>query len=640
MKSEMKVLSKCVFLVLIGLGLGVLFSSGKDHGSSITSGGTRDKTGAAEVWTCSMHPQIKLPKPGPCPLCGMDLILLQVLGDERGERVLAMSHADKKLAEIATLPVERKRVDVPVRLVGKIIMDETKVKTITSWFPYRIDRLFVDYTGIAVREGDHLAEIYSPDLITAQEELLEANRRASEDTQGESPFLKASNSRALESAREKLRLWGLLPSQIREIEERGSTLNHMVINAPVGGTVIHKGVKEGEYAAVGAKIFTIADLRHLWVLLDAYETDLPWIRYGQSVTFQTEAYPGETFQGTITFIDPVLHDASRTVKVRVAVANKDQKLKPEMLVRATVMSHVAQSGRAMAPDLQGKWICPMHPEVIKDRPGPCGICDMDLVPAESLGFTVVNETELPLVVPESAVLRTGKRALVYVMLKDRDRPTYEGREITVGPRTDNFYIVLEGLTEGDEVVVNGNFKIDSALQIQAKPSMMSMPAEEVHPVVSAPAVFRASLTGLYERYFEISEALARDAMPEAVLLFPVLKQALVDVESNALLETAHSATWKKQADVLDGILHAHHGSRTDKELKQVFYDLSQALLQVHTEWGHAAGTYYQMHCPMAMEGRGGEWLQRGREINNPYFGLQMQKCGSVVLELAGQAGAN
>jgi len=217
----------------------------------------------------------------------------------------------------------------------------------------------------------------------------------------------------------------------------------------------------------------------VWVYLDAYESDMMWIRYGQEVEFETEAYPGEVFAGTISFIDPVLNAKTRTVKLRVDVENPDGKLKPEMFVRAVVRAKVAQGGRVMDEAMAGKWICPMHPDVVKDGAGSCDICGMDLVTTESLGYVKVDAPkEAPLIIPASAPLITGKRAVVYVQLRDKEKPTYEGREVVLGPRAGDYYIVKSGLDEGEIVVTKGNFKIDSALQIRAKPSMMNPKPEK------------------------------------------------------------------------------------------------------------------------------------------------------------------
>ena len=233
------------------------------------------------------------------------------------------------------------------------------------------------------------------------------------------------------------------------------------------------------YLDTGTMIYTVADLSKVWVKLDAYESDLVWVRYGQEVEITTEAYPGEIFKDKITFIDPILNEKTRTVKLRVNVDNTDGKLKPQMFVKAIVSSMVAAGGKVMAPEMAGKWICPMHPDVVKETSGSCDICGMDLVTTESLGYVKADTPQqAALVIPVSAALITGKRAVVYVQLPKTEKPTYEGREVMLGPRAGDYYIVESGLTEGELVVTKGNFKIDSALQIQAKPSMMNPQGEK------------------------------------------------------------------------------------------------------------------------------------------------------------------
>ncbi len=429
------------------------------------------------LWTCSMHPQIKLPEPGLCPICNMPLIPLEPGGDDLGEREIRISPYAAKLMEIETTKVRRQFAASEVRMVGKVDYDETRVSYISAWVPGRIDRLFVDYTGIPVKKGEHLAELYSPELLTAQEELLQAVQTQTNLKNSQSTTLTETAQQTIEAAREKLRLWGFTQEQVADIEKRRTPSDHMTIYSPASGIVIHKNAQEGMYVQTGTKIYTIADLSKVWVQLDAYESDLNGLRYGSAVEFTTETYSGETFKGTITFIDPIINSATRTAKVRVIVDNANGKLKPGMFVRAVARPRIAAGGRVMNPDLAGKWISPMHPEIVKDGPGTCDICGMPLVTAESLGY--VNETpeNAPLLIPVTAALKTGKRAVVYVEKPDAEKPTFEGREVRLGARMGDFYVVGEGLTEGERVVTRGNFKLDAELQIQAKPSMMSMPSE-------------------------------------------------------------------------------------------------------------------------------------------------------------------
>jgi Cu(I)/Ag(I) efflux system membrane fusion protein len=426
-----------------------------------------------EWWTCSMHPQIRQPKPGKCPICFMDLIPVKQENIESTERQISFSPEALKLMEIETTAVERKFVEAQIYMVGKVDYDEAKVKYITAWVPGRIDRLYVDFTGIVVSKGDHMVYLYSPELISTQAELLQSLAAQQKIRPESSETISRSTQATLQAAREKLELLGLTKKQIEDIEKTGQPTDHITINAPVGGIVIEKNINQGAYVDTGTKIYTIADLSQVWVKLDAYESDLMWVRYGQEVEFTTEAWPGEIFKGTISFISPTLDPQTRTIKLRVNVSNPDGRLKPEMFVHAVVRSKVAMGGNVMDPNMAGKWICPMHPSVVKKASGQCDICGMDLVTTESLGYVSAKPEQAPLVIPATAPLITGKRAVVYVLLPDPNKPSFEGREVILGARAGDYYIVEGGLAEGDIVVTKGNFKIDASLQIQAKPSMMN-----------------------------------------------------------------------------------------------------------------------------------------------------------------------
>jgi len=427
------------------------------------------------VWTCSMHPQIRQPRPGKCPICFMDLIPIETGATvDVGPAQLVISEEAAKLMAVETAAAQRRAVTMDIRMVGKIDFDETRVKNIAAWVPGRIDRLYVDFTGIAVNKGDHMVELYSPELISAQAELLEGLSTSGNISAESSELVAKTVSATLEATRGKLRLLGLTEKQISEIEASGKPAAHITIYSPISGVVIQKNATEGMYVETGTPIYTVADLSRLWVKLDAYESDLLWIRYGQDVEITTEAYPGEVFKGKITFVDPILNEKTRTVKLRVNVDNAHGKLKPGMLVRAVVHPTVAAGGKVMAPEMAGKWICPMHPDIIQDARGSCSVCGMDLVTTESLGYVRVDAPQqAPLIIPASAPLITGRRAVVYVQVPNAEKPTYQGREVTLGPKVGDYYVVESGLAEGELVVTRGNFKIDAALQIQAKPSMMN-----------------------------------------------------------------------------------------------------------------------------------------------------------------------
>jgi len=469
-----------VFIAGIAIGVAVhwALSPAKGVTQEPASSSMQEQAGEqVDYWTCSMHPQVHAPKPGLCPYCNMKLIPVhKEAGNEMASmREFTTSEAAKALMDIETSEVERKFVEAEIRMVGKVEYDESRLAYITAWVPGRLDQLYVDYTGVSVNKGDHMVYMYSPELLSAQEELLQAIKSSQRVKSDNSEIMRNLTTGTLDAAREKLRLLGLSAEQIAEVEKRGTSNDHITIYAPISGIVVHKNALEGMYVKTGTRIYTVADLNHVWVKLDAYESDLSWLRFGQQVEFTTVSFPGEVFKGTISFIDPVLDPVTRTVKVRVDVPNQDGKLKPEMFVKAIAKANVAAAGKVMDPRLAGKWICPMHPSVIKNGPGKCDICGMPLVKTESLGYVSAGpqDSEKPLVIPVTAALITGTRAIVYVEVPNMDKPTYEGREIVLGPRAGNYYIVRNGLEEGQRVVTKGNFKIDSALQIQAKPSMMT-----------------------------------------------------------------------------------------------------------------------------------------------------------------------
>lgn len=604
----------------------------------------------ASVWTCSMHPQIRMNEPGKCPICFMDLIEVNA-GDDDGlsPEMLSMSANAMALAEIMTQPAERRSVSREVRMVGKVAIDETRLSYITAWVPSRLDRLFVDYTGVSVREGDHMVEVYSPKLIATQQELLQAVRSLEKLADSPVDVLRERQIESVASARERLRLWGLEPSQIDAIIAAGAPLEHVTINSPSSGIVIHKNALQGDYVETGTRIYTIADLSRVWVQLDAYESDLAWLHYGQQVQLASEAWPGEAFIGRISFIDPVLDDRTRTVKVRLNVDNSDGRLKPDMFVRATVEAPMTASGKMIDPELAGLWMCPMHPEVVAPEPDDCSLCGMELAPTSQLGFRGAEPGELPVVIPATAPLVTGKRAVVYIRVPGTERPTFEARPIVLGPRAGDWYVVREGLREGDEVVVKGAFKIDSELQIRARPSMMSpdggapppghqhggspagrslesTPVEPMH----APAVFRQQLGSVLDAYLSAQTALAADDPAAGSEAGSALRSALGTVDMSVLEGDGHMR-WMKDSEILSDAARRLADSAGIDAQRKALRDLTAPLLATLEAFGFErdGDGVAVFHCPMAFDD-GADWLQTGRVTANPYYGDAMLRCGGRV----------
>ncbi|MDN3505464.1 MAG: efflux RND transporter periplasmic adaptor subunit [Rhabdochlamydiaceae bacterium] len=345
--------------------------------------------------------------------------------DESKAPVITLSTTAQKLAQIEVSEVIRKEVIVSTPLYGTVDYDETKLAKVTTWVGGRIDELFVDYLGIKVEKGDPIAIIYSPELITAQSELIQSRKVLNELNESTLKYIKRSSDLTQYAAYKKLQLLGINNDQIEDIIDLGEPKDHLTLYAPISGTVIHLGIQEGMYVETGNNLFAIADLSQLWIICDAYESDLQWIQLGNEVDFTLEAFPGKKFFATVSYIDPFVNQKTRTIRVRLNVANPERLLKPGMFIQA-------------------------NQQTLIDK----------------------FDGERPLVIPISAPLLTGTRAVVYVESPEM-AGEYEGRVIELGPKAGKYFIVKSGLEEGEKVVTNGNFKIDSAMQIEARPSMMS-----------------------------------------------------------------------------------------------------------------------------------------------------------------------
>jgi len=364
------------------------------------------------IWTCAMHPQIRMNAPGKCPICGMDLIPLNTVGAPVDQDAIHLTREAAQLANVLTSIVSRQNPVKEIRLYGKVQADERSLQSQVVYFPGRIEKLMVNFTGESVKKGQTLALIYSPELVSAQQELLEAAKT------------KETQPGIYQAVREKLQLWNLTDSQISAIETSGKVKTKFEVLSTTSGIVISRRVNTGDYVAQGTVLYEVADLSTVWVMFDAYETDLPFLNTGDRLAFTLQALPGETYQGKIIFIDPVVDPVTRVSKVRVEISNQYGKLKPEMFTTGTVQANLA-------------------------------------------GF------KNKLIIPRSAVLWTGKRSIVYVNQPGADEPVFRMRELELGPMLGNSYIVSSGLNEGEEIVTQGAFSIDAAAQLEGKPSMMN-----------------------------------------------------------------------------------------------------------------------------------------------------------------------
>lgn len=400
----------CLFAVG-GIFIGWLFF----HSSSKPIGEKQELAVHAEnttIWTCAMHPQIRMDHPGKCPICAMDLIPVSQSGSSVDPGALHLTKEAAELANVQTSIVSKEKPIKEVRLYGKLQADERLLQSQVAHVSGRIEKLLVNFTGEAVRKGQRLALIYSPELITAQQELLEATQ--TKDLQPD----------VYEAAKDKLRQWKLTEAQIAAVEKSGKVLTNLDVVSTTSGIVTGRRVNDGDYIAKGSVLYDIADLSKVWAMFDAYESDLLFLKQGDRLNFTVQAIPGMTLTGNIIFIDPVIDPVTRVAQVRVEVNNQSGKLKPEMFVTGIVSANLSEYKNKM-------------------------------------------------IIPRSAVLWTGKRSIVYVKLAGSTEPVFKVREIELGPNLGNSYVVENGLGEGEIIVTQGAFSVDAAVQLVGKPSMMN-----------------------------------------------------------------------------------------------------------------------------------------------------------------------
>ena len=344
MKSNIKIILISLATLIAGLALGYLI-----FGANNTSNAPMDEqehqhddsettVGEGEIWTCSMHPQIRQNEPGDCPICGMDLIPLAE-NTSNDPLVLEMTSEAVKLANVQTTVIggSTEVSSQTLRLSGKVQADERLASSQVAHIPGRIEKLYVSFTGEQVRKGQRLADLYSPEMITAQRELLEAKKMTDI-----SPEL-------LAAARDKLRYWKIPDATIEQIEAEGEIRETFPIYADAGGVVTNRRVAVGDYVRQGEVLFDLVNLSRVWVLFDAYEEDLKNIRLGSKIAFTTPAIPNQTFTANVSFIDPVINPQTRVAAIRVEVKNPGGRLKPEMLVYGTLENRQGSSAALTVP---------------------------------------------------------------------------------------------------------------------------------------------------------------------------------------------------------------------------------------------------------------------------------------------------
>ncbi len=461
------IFAACIILFFVALG--VAQKLGWLSTDSATAVAAED---SGKQYICPMMCVPPQNAPGRCPVCGMELVELTDGNGQDDPHAVTIPPAARRVANIQTAIVRQMPISRTIRAIGELTYDESARKTLSAYVDGRVEKLYADYTGVQVTAGDRLALIYSPKLYTSQVSFLLAKRAVDESRSATLQSVIKSNTQLLESSRQRLQEMGMTADQISKLEEAGEADSRVQLSAPISGTVIEKLVAEGQYIKEGQAIYELADLGTVWLMLRLFPEDAAAVRYGQRVAAEIDSLPGEEFVGRVAFIDPNVDPKTRTVGVRVVFPNPDGRLRIGDYAKARVNVPLAfQQGVAIYdPDLANKWISPRHPHVIESAPGDCPLCGIELVPASQFGYADEPvAANLALAVPRDAVLMAAGQSIVYV---ETEPGRFEIRPVVLGSRTGDQIVVLRGVAEGEQVATNGNFLVDSQMQLARKPSLI------------------------------------------------------------------------------------------------------------------------------------------------------------------------
>ncbi|MDQ7918291.1 efflux RND transporter periplasmic adaptor subunit [Mesonia sp. MT50] len=566
-------------IILIGgILLGYLFF-GTSEDNTTTSKHDETVETVEQMWTCSMHPQIMQEEPGDCPICGMDLIEAESGAEGLAMNEIKMTENAMALANIQTTVVgssSSANDNGMLSLSGKIAANEENNSVQASYFDGRIENLNLNYKGQQVKRGQLLASIYAPNLVAAQQELLTA------------ASLKESQPALYKAVRNKLKNWKLSESQINAIESSGKARENFPIYATVSGTVSEVMAREGDYVKQGQPILKVSNLNSVWAQFDAYENQISGLQEGQKIKIMANAYPNKEFDAVVSFIDPLLNNATRTVTVRATLKNTDNLFKPGMFVTGKLEGSTEKASERIS-------------------------------------------------VPSSAVMWTGERSLVYIKTNPNS-PVFEMREVSIGARTGENYVIKDGLTNGDEIVTNGTFTVDAAAQLQGKKSMMNQEKEDksaekmLDMEINLSASFQKKFIEILPPYLEMKDAFVASDAAQVSASAKATLSALKSLKTDELgkMEQSHIS---KTLEMLEAIAQ----SDDLEKQRDHFVILNENIIPIAMNVEKADPVFYVQKCPMANNNNGGMWLSTEKDILNPYYGEAMLTCGSVIDSALGNA---
>ena len=538
-----------------------------------------------QMYTCSMHPWILEPEPGNCPICSMTLIPVDTknLTGQIAIDPVVVQNIGVRIEPIVEGPLER-----VIRTVGTIDYDETRLRDVNLKVSGWIDKLYVDQVGAAAEAGQPLFDIYSPELLEAQDNYLMHWRNRDKGNVGPLSEGSGSDESFLESTRDRLLNKDITEQQIRELEQRGTSSKTLAILSPHTGIVIDKHANEGMAVNPGMRVYRIADLSKVWVMVTLYEYQLPFVTVGQSAVMSLPYVPGQTFEGKVIYVYPYLDQATRQVKVRLEFDNPTGLLKPGMFTNIELHSRLAEQ-RTLAP--------------------------------------------------RSAIIDTGAEQTAFVSLGEGK---FESRTVQLGVETgDGTVEILDGLKVGEMVVTSGQFLLDSEAKMRdARAKMMAgrfavdqkavAAVEGRSELASMPEEMSAAVGAMLDDYFVIADTLADDSADGIAAPARRIAETVDALLAMTLEDQPHFWHEHEEAAVIRGkALELIDAAEMD-QARLIFADLSIALSRLTKATGvppEYPKPVEELHCPMYRSGQGGTtWLQPAGLVRNPYYGSVMLEC--------------
>ena len=570
-------LSKKIVFPLI-LGLGILIGWFSNSSTSTVLPDVHEHDISSSVYSCSMHPEVRQNQPGTCPICGMNLVQSTSLQTTIDPNAIQLSKNAQKLANIQIHKVKQTSPSFILHLNGRVMPDKRKVAVQTTHISGQIEQLLIGSKGQYIKAGEIIAYVYSPDLIEAQNELLEAFTT------------KEAQPELFEATEKKLKNWKLTPAQIDTILKLGEPIESFPLISEWTGMILKRYVNKGSHVERGTQLYEVANLKSVWINFDLYETDLKKVHIGDKIKMEFSSYPGKIFLGQVNFINPIVDPATQVAQIRVIYTNTFKPIYPGTSVKGIFES-------------------------------------------------LPKDDQKIITIPKTAVLWTGKRSIVYVKDPISNEPTFRLREVTLGNLNTSGYAIMNGLEVGDEVVVNGVFTIDAAAQLEGKNSMMNStliktPNNQNKPMgkkkrgkINPPQSVVLTLKEMTKTYMNIKSALALKnhnivKSESAVFIGQMNDQKffLTDIDQSNLIE-------------LKKVMQEVNATRKIDEVYEPFAAISDMFFDFLSLYKVKKLTIFRQYCPMAFDNKGAYWLSNTQDIYNPYFGEEMRFCGEIKGQL-------